>query len=228
MQRTLDRAGSISLRALLPEARFFGGQDVCFTSCVTDARRCRPGDLYAALVSAERDGHEGASEAVSRGATAVLGERLLPVNVPVCVVPHSSQAYGRVCQRLAGDPGETLHVTGVTGTHGKTVTSMLIAAVLHASRRRVGVTSTIGYSDSVDMAAAARTTPMPPELAKWLARMSSNGCSHAVVEVSSRGLAEHRLAGLRLDAAVLTNLRRDHIEHHGSVLNYRQGKNTNI
>ena len=136
MQRTLDRAGSISLRALLPEARFFGGQDVCFTSCVTDARRCRPGDLYAALVSAERDGHEDAAEAVSRGATAVLGERLLPVNVPVCVVPHSSQAYGRVCQRLAGDPGETLHVTGVTGTHGKTVTSMLIAAVLHASRRR--------------------------------------------------------------------------------------------
>ena len=96
--------------------------------------------------------------------------------------------------------------------------------MLHASRRRVGVTSTIGYSDSVDMAAAARTTPMPPDLAKWLARMSGNGCSHAVVEVSSRGLAEHRLAGLRLDAAVLTNLRRDHIEHHGSVLNYRRAK----
>ena len=139
MQRTLNRAGSISLRALLPEARFFGGQDVCFTSCVTDARRCRPGDLYAALVSAERDGHEGAAEAVSRGATAVLGERLLPVNVPVCVVPHSSQAYGRVCQRLAGDPGETLHVTGsdrYARQDGHQHADRLSAACVSAARGR--------------------------------------------------------------------------------------------
>jgi UDP-N-acetylmuramoyl-L-alanyl-D-glutamate--2,6-diaminopimelate ligase len=191
---------------------------------VTDARHCRRGDLFVALVDADGDGHEHVDEAVQRGAAAVLAERYLPTRAPLCVVPDTLDAFGRICHRLAGDPAATMHVTGVTGTHGKTVTTMLIAAVLHAAERRVGVTSTIGYSDSVDLSPASHTTPPPPELARWLTRMAGNGCRHAVVEVSSCALVQRRLAGLSLDAAVLTNLRRDHVQHHGSVLNYRRAK----
>jgi UDP-N-acetylmuramoyl-L-alanyl-D-glutamate--2,6-diaminopimelate ligase len=224
MQRTLEQAGHTSLRSVLPDGRFLGASDIGVSSCVTDARRCKQGDLYVAVVDADRDGHEDVEEAVQRGAAAVLVERLVPVRVPMCIVPHTLDAYGRICQRLAGDPGESLHLTGIAGTHGKTVTSMLVASVLHQARRRVGVTSTIGYSDSVDMAPASQTTPAPVDSANWLSRMSGNGCSHAVLEVSNCGLAQRRLSGLRLDAAVLTNLRRDHVRHHGSVMNYRRAQ----
>jgi UDP-N-acetylmuramoyl-L-alanyl-D-glutamate--2,6-diaminopimelate ligase len=224
MQQTLDRAHGISLRHLLAEGRFFGGNDIHVTSCSGDAAACRSGDLFVARVGVEDDGHNHVEEALQNGAVAVLAERHLSVNVPFCIVPNTHQAYGQVCQKLAGEPAETMQVVGVTGTNGKTTTNMLIASILQAGGQQVGVTSTIGHSDSYDVAPSQRSTPAPPELAHWLSRMAANGCSHAVMEVSSCGLAEHRLAGVRLDAAVLTNLRRDHVGFHGSVLNYRKIK----
>ncbi|MDP6447529.1 MAG: UDP-N-acetylmuramyl-tripeptide synthetase, partial [Pirellulaceae bacterium] len=68
------------------------------------------------------------------------------------------------------------------------------------------------------------TTPAPPVLAKWMSRMVGNGCGSAILELSSEALAQRRLAGVQLDAAVLTNVRRDHLEFHGSQLNYRNAK----
>ncbi|MBM4092272.1 MAG: hypothetical protein FJ276_23015, partial [Planctomycetes bacterium] len=68
------------------------------------------------------------------------------------------------------------------------------------------------------------STPPPPELAGWLARMVAHGCSHAVVEVSSAALASRHIAGLEFDAAVLTNVRRDHLDLHGNATNYRRAK----
>ena len=87
MQDTLDHTGGVSLRQILPEGRFFGGHDISVDACSSDARKCRPGDLYVALVGPDTDGHDDVAEAVRRGATAVLAEQLLPVSVPVCVVP---------------------------------------------------------------------------------------------------------------------------------------------
>ena len=79
------------------------------------------------------------------------------------------------------------------------------------------MTSTLGYHDGYDHAAAPRTTPEAPELAEWLTRMAENGCTNAVLEVSSQALAEKRTAGVDFDVAVLTNVRRDHLDYHGSV-----------
>ena len=224
MQSSIERAGRVSLRELIPQGRFFGTDDIHFESCCGDANRCEPGDLFIALDGPEGDGHDLYREAVERGASAIIAERPLPVSIPVCVVPDSRQAYGHVCQLLAGRPADAMNVIGVTGTNGKTTTSMLIASILDAAESRVGVMSTIGRSDSTQTKPASRTTPAPPEMASWLKRMSSNGCSHAVLELSSHGLSQHYTAGLQFDAAVLTNLRRDHIDLHGSVMNYRKTK----
>ncbi len=224
MHSSHQPANGISLQQILPAARFFGGGDVHVTSCCQTADDCRPGDLFVALVDVEADGHDLAEAAVRRGATAILAERPLPVAVPVCVVDDSREAYGRVCQHLAGLPAESLATIGVTGTNGKTTTGMLIASLLHAGGNRVGVTSTIGHSDSLETLPAHRTTPIAPEMADLLRRMGANGCSHAVLELSSRGLAQRRTAGIRFDAAVLTNLRRDHLDYHGSLPNYRKAK----
>lgn len=224
MQRSQERQFGVSLNEQFPTAQVFGAKEIRVGSCCSDAKQCQKGDVYVALVDEDRDGHDAACEAIRHGASAVLSERFLPVNVPVCVVDDTRVAYGQLCQRLAGQPAEALHTIGVTGTNGKTTTSLLIASVLDAAQQQVGVTSTLGYSDSIDNLPANRTTPLAAEMASLLRRMQTNGCSHAVMELSSRGLAEQRTAGIQFDAAILTNLRRDHLDVHGSVRNYRRAK----
>ncbi len=222
MQKSQDRQIGVSLNEQFPTAQVFGDKEIRVGSCCSDANQCQVGDVYVALVDEDGDGHDTVCEAVRRGASAILSERFLAVNVPIFVVDDTRVAYGQLCQRLAGHPAEALQMIGVTGTNGKTTTSMLIASVLDAGRRQVGVTSTLGYSDSIDNMVANRTTPLAAEMASLLCRMHTNGCSHAVVELSSRGLAEQRTAGIQFDAAILTNLRRDHMDVHGSVKNYHR------
>jgi UDP-N-acetylmuramoyl-L-alanyl-D-glutamate--2,6-diaminopimelate ligase len=217
-------AGGVSLRQALPKTRFLGTDDISVVSCSSDSRRCHPGDLFVALSGPELDGHDHASEAVRRGAAAVLAERLLPLDVPQCLVPDTREAYGRLCQALAGRPSESLRVVGVTGTHGKTTTSLLVASVLSGLGQPVGSVTSLAYCDGFDSAAPASPTPTAPELATWMSRMNASGCDSAVLEVSSRALARRQTAGIEFDAAVLTNIRRDHLDEHGSLLNYRRAK----
>ena len=221
---TSTRAPRVSLRELFPQSRIVGSQDIRISSCCDEARRCRPGDLYAAVQTAEADGPASIEAALRRGAKAILAERLHPVNVPVCLVPDSREAFGRLCQRLAGDPSGRMRTVGITGTNGKTTTAWLLDSIFRAAGQRNGLISSIAHSDGLERVAAARTTPPARELASLLARMAEYDCDTSVVEVSSRALAERRTAGVEFDVAVLTNLRRDHLDYHGSIFNYRRIK----
>jgi len=154
----------------------------------------------------------------------VLGERVLPVDVPQVVVDDSREAFGYACHALAGFPCRSLPVVGVTGTLGKTTASLLMASVLNTSRQGVAALTSLAHCDSVNAAAAKQTTPPADEIANCLASAVDHGCSHAVVELSSIGLAQQRAAGLELAVAVLTNLRREHLDRHGSPANYRAAK----
>jgi UDP-N-acetylmuramoyl-L-alanyl-D-glutamate--2,6-diaminopimelate ligase len=225
MREALNSCNGISLGALLPTAVMIGATDIVANSCTSDAKAVLPGDLFVALVQADRDGHDGVREAAARGAKAILCERFVPIpHVPQCVVSDTRHAYAQLCQALAGNPSRRVKVIGVTGTHGKTTTSCLIAAVLEAAGVRTSIMGTFGYSDGVDTDSAGETTPAAHVLAKWLAQSEAAGCSHAVMEISSRALAERRLSGIELDAACITNVRRDHLDFHGSLVNYRNAK----
>jgi len=218
-------APGISLRQILPEMELFGADDVLVSACTADSRTCRSGDLFVGLVGSNVDGHDYVSEAIQRGARAILTERYVPTcGVPVCVVPDTREAFGRVCQALAGNPSKQLKVIGVTGTNGKTSTCWLIASVLEAGGFRAGLTGTIVNSDSLSSEPSEMTTAPAPVLADWLARMAALGCSHAVMEVSSHALAQSRTAGIEFDAACITNIRHDHLDFHNSLTNYRRAK----
>jgi UDP-N-acetylmuramoyl-L-alanyl-D-glutamate--2,6-diaminopimelate ligase len=222
--QSLQPAEAVSLRGLFPHARIYGGRDIRISTCCADPYGCRQGDLFVAVQSPDFDGHDFVQEAVRRGAKAILAERQLPVDAPICIVPDTREAYGRLCQTLAGNPSQQLRTIGVSGTNGKTTTALLIASVLRAAKQRTGVLTTIAYNDGLECAPADRTTPEASGLAYWMSRMRAAGCVNAVLEVSSHALAQKRIAGVGLDAAVLTNVRRDHLDFHGNIFNYRRAK----
>lgn len=225
MQICPDLGHLVSLRRLLPQTEFFGADDVRVSGCTCDSRRVEPGDLFVAVVGSRHDGHDFAAQAAARGAAAVMARRPLPqLDLPCCAVADPRQAYGRVCQALAGDPSRQLKVIGVTGTNGKTTTSCLIAGVLTAADYRVGLLGTLGYLDGRAIEDATLTTPPADRLASWLSRMVRNDCSHAVMEVSSHALDQGRVAGISFDAACVTNVTRDHLDYHGSLRQYRRAK----
>lgn len=222
MLQTTGRARGVSLRQLLPHGRILGSEDIVATRCIIDAKHCRAGDLFVAITGYQRDGHEDVDLAVERGATAVVTERLLPLDVPQIIVRDSREALGTICHELASRPTDQLQTIAVAGTQGKTITTLLIAAVLQAARQSSGVLSSIGYSDGAEQVEATCATPPANEATQWLSRMVLVGCKNAVVEVSRQALAERRLAAAQFDATVLTSLRPTENDEFNSLIGERQ------
>lgn len=215
----------ISLRHVLPGAEFVGAEDIRVRACTRDSRTVRPGDLFAALRGTRHDGHDFVVEAVRRGCGAVLAEKpLRGIAVPICYVPDTRDAYGRVVHALAGDPALGLKIIGVTGTNGKTTTAHLIASILSAAGCEPGIVGTLGCFDGAKLTETCWTTPPADVLAACLARMAAGGCTHVVLEISSHALDQSRIAGITLDAACVTNVQRDHLDYHGSLREYRAAK----
>jgi len=227
MQRTQLRgncslSGPVSLREVLPKARFLAGEDIQTSSCSADWRACRDGDLFIAVTTADDDGHEHVREAIERGAKAVVAERLVPVSVPQILVKDSRVALARVCQALAGNPSRELRTIGIAGSAGKTVTAMLLASIFEAAGEAAGVMSSIGHSDSLTQQPANGPTPTTAEFASWLSRMQTAGCQCAVLELSSTALADRRASGIELDAAILTNIQNISLKEHNRAAAYQK------
>jgi len=216
----------VSLRKLLPAAEFARADDIRVDGCTCDSRQVKPGDLFVALVGSRHDGRQFIAEAARRGCTAILSDQPITdeTTLPVCTVANARQAYGQICQALAGNPSHRLKVIGVTGTNGKTTTSTLVAGVLAKAGHKVGLLGTLGYFDGEEAEDSTLTTPPADQLALWLSRMVRNGCSHAVIEVSSHALDQARIAGIRFDAACITNVLRDHLDYHPTIQDYRLTK----
>lgn len=214
----------VSLRQVLPCADSQNLLDLHVRSCASDSRQVEPGDVFVAITGGQVDAHECAREAVSRGAVAVVSEKPLELPVPVLVVSDTREALGHLCQALAGEPSKSLRIVGVTGTNGKTTTTHLIASIFDAAGLRAGLLGTLGYCDANRSARARWTTPPAWELASWLRSMAAGGCSHAVLEVSSHAICQRRIAGIEFAQGCLTNLRRDHLDYHGSLSEYHRAK----
>ncbi|MCI0492875.1 MAG: UDP-N-acetylmuramyl-tripeptide synthetase, partial [Planctomycetes bacterium] len=219
-------SNGVSLRDLLTDAvRVGSGHDVRATSCTHDWRQVRHGDVHVALSDVDSDGHDSATQAVERGAIAVICERQLPVfAVPQFIVHDSRVAYGRLCQALVGNPSQQMKVIGVTGTSGKTTVSRLLTSIFGEAGYQAGTLDSFGYWDGYEDRPACREPLTPPVLAKSLAQMAAGGVSHTMLEISSRELSQAVLAGVDLDAVCLTNIGRDHLDWHATIENYRQAK----
>jgi UDP-N-acetylmuramoyl-L-alanyl-D-glutamate--2,6-diaminopimelate ligase len=215
------RGCAVSLADLFPDARFVGCDDVVATGCQTDPEHCRPGDVFVARLTGHGDGHELVARAIARGVAGVIAERMIPTfGTPLCLVADTAWAVARLSHALAGDPADRMRVIAITGTSGKTTTAWLTASVLSEAGLRVGVLSDLGCLDADSAVPEVVDLVQPRVLAAWLRRLSESGCTHVVVEVSSRMLAEQLLAGVRCDTVVVTNLATAHLDSHGTAEAY--------
>jgi UDP-N-acetylmuramoyl-L-alanyl-D-glutamate--2,6-diaminopimelate ligase len=223
------------LAAALPAVVSRTGDDVNIEGIVADSRLAELGVLFVAIPGLAVDGHRYAGEAIARGAVAAIGERErsripgLPhaeSGFPYLRVPNSREAWGWLCAAWHAFPSRKLTLVGVTGTDGKTTTVNLIESILAAAGVRTGMVSTVSARiGGDDMATGLHvTTPDPPQVQSYLARMVDAGASHAVLETTSEGLAQHRVAGCDFDVAVLTNITHEHVSAHGSFVAYREAK----
>jgi UDP-N-acetylmuramoyl-L-alanyl-D-glutamate--2,6-diaminopimelate ligase len=198
-----------------------------------DSRTVRPGDIFVAISGVSVDGHRFIGEAVNEGAVAIVGERPpeelydLPWGTFTYVrVTDAREAWGWMCAAWHDFPSRKMTLIGVTGTDGKTTTVNLIHAILRAAGLNAGMVSTVNArigGEEIDTGLHT-TTPDPPDVQRYLARMVETGATHAVLEVTSHGLAQHRVAGCDFDVAVVTNITHEHLDFHGSLAAYQQAK----
>lgn len=213
----------------LPHARVGPAGDPEIRGITHDSRRAGAGILFAAFPGKKADGRDFVSQAVLAGSPAALGAAPAPagVEVPYLEVGSPRRAAGLLAARLVGDPAGKLVMAGVTGTSGKTTTTLLVDAVLAGAHARRGLFGTLVYRWGDGPAAtldASRTTPEATELQPMLAALVADGGTAATLECSSHALWLERLAGCAFDVAVFLNLTRDHLDDHGTMEAYFEEK----
>ena len=226
-----ERGKMIALESLLgalPAATRLDCHPLDVRSIQSDSRQVGPGDLFVAIPGVSVDGHRFVPEALRAGARALVLERDLPglEGTPRAIVPDAREAFAYMHAALRGFPGRHLRVVGITGTDGKTSTTRLVAGILSEAGFAVGtidsVSATIAGMESPT--GFHTTTPDAPEVQAYLADMVSAGVQYAVVETTSHGLAQHRVAAVEYDVAAVTNITHEHLDFHGSLDGYRQAK----
>ena len=200
------------------------GPDVDLVEVTHDSMRAAPGSLFCAVRGARTDGHDHADGAVANGASALLVERWLPLDVPQVRVPSVRAAAGPAAASVHRHPSRELRVVGVTGTNGKTTTCYLLEGAFAASGLGTGVIGTIETRIHGATEPGSRTTPEGPDLQRLLRSMHDRGVDAVAMEVSSHGLDLRRVDGTRFGVAVYTNLSQDHLDWHGSMEAYWEAK----
>jgi len=190
-----------------------------------DSRNVEEGYLFVAIKGEKYDGHKFIEEAIGNGAVAAVAERVSDEIGGRCIlVKDGRKALACISNNFYGRPSEEIAVIGITGTNGKTTTSYILKSVLESWGKDVGLIGTIQYMIKDRPYPAPHTTPESLELQGFLRQMLLSGCTHAVTEVSSHALAQFRVDGAVFQAAVFTNLTRDHLDFHATMEDYFRTK----
>src|SRR6267143_419859 len=193
-----------------------------------DSRKVRPRALFSALRGAQADGNTFIQDALKRGAVAIASEEQAPGTIPAGVVwiqvREARKALGITAANFLGHPANALQLVAVTGTNGKTTTTSVVDAIVKASGAKTGLFGTIAYHTPLGDYPAPNTTPESVDLQGFFAEIRDAGGKYAVLEASSHSLAMDRLWGCHFQAAVFTNLTREHMDFHNTFEDYVAAK----
>src|SRR5258706_8041617 len=210
----LDRLGELGVR---------------LSRLTADSRAVKLGSIFVAYPGTVLDGRNFIPDAIARGAAAVLWEHSdfswdERWEIPNLGVDDLRDHISEIAGAVFGNPSDSLWMAGVTGTNGKTSVSQWIAPALDGLGRRSAVIGTLGNGLVGERSEAKNTTPDPIVLQRLLADYLRRGASNVAMEVSSHGLDQDRVAGIKYDVAVFTNLTRDHLDYHGTMEAYGEAK----
>ncbi len=195
-------------------------QNVCY-----DSRKVEKGDLFIAVVGFATDGNRYIPMALQKGAVAVVTAVQPQEDIPYILVESDRLALALIGKNFYGDPASAMKIIGVTGTNGKTSTTLLLKHVLEQTiGAKVGLMGTMENMIGDVRMEASRTTPESFDLYGLLRRMRDADCTHVVMEVSSHAVALDRVAGLHFAAGAFTNLTEDHLDFHKTMESYCDAK----
>ncbi|GLC26482.1 UDP-N-acetylmuramoyl-L-alanyl-D-glutamate--2,6-diaminopimelate ligase [Roseisolibacter agri] len=218
--QALEQAGLLAERlGTLPESA---------TAITDDSRAVTPGALFIAVRGSQRDGHDFLAQAQERGAIAAIVEDATRSTLPALVVREGRRAAALAAAAAYGDPARQLTLVGVTGTNGKTTTVDMLRHLLDAPDRPSASIGTLGVrvgsAGTPLPGGSGLTTPGPVELQRLFRQLVDAGVRQVAMEVSSHSLDQRRVEGVAFDAAVFTNLTRDHLDYHETMDAYLAAK----
>jgi len=201
-----------------------GNTDIEISELCVDSKRATPGALFFCTPGLHMDAHDFAPQAVEKGASALVVERFLPLDVPQVKVEDVRVAVSYVASEYFGNPSEKLMMLGITGTKGKTTTSFLVKAIMEAAGVKTGLIGTVCSMIGDETIPSRLTTPDPIETQTLLRRMVDAGMECVIMEVSAHALDMHRLAGVKFKVAAFSNFSQDHLDYFADLDAYFAAK----
>jgi len=201
-------------------------QNMDITSIVRDTRKEVPaGSLFVAVSGFAFDGNRYIPMAMEKGAAAVITAKKPEIDVPYILVDSDRKALAMLGVNFYGRPAEKMTMIGITGTNGKTSSTLLLKHLLEKTLgAKVGLVGTMSNMIGDVELPTERTTPESFELQALFAKMAEAGCTHCVMEVSSHAISLDRVAGIHYDVAAFTNLTEDHLDFHKTMEAYCDAK----
>lgn len=199
------------------------------TAICSDSRKVVPGALFIAVKGFANDGHKYIGTAVEKGAAAIIYEDSAAAEsrkdgIVYIRVGSSRHALAMIADAFYGHPSQKLTLVGITGTNGKTTTVTLLHRLFTGLGYHCGLLSTIANYIGEKKSETANTTADPITINSLLASMADQGCEYCFMEVSSIGMEQERVTGLKFKAGIFSNLTHDHLDYHKTFAEYLRCK----
>jgi len=211
----------------IPILEIHGERDRTVSDFDADSRHVKAGGMFVAVSGFQTDGHQYINQALLKGASVVICERLpdtLQDDCTYVLVKDSASSLSLIAGNFYDNPAQKLKIIGVTGTNGKTTVATLLFGLFRKLGFSVGLISTVCVMINEQEFPATLTTPDPKGLHHYFAQMVAAGCTHVFMEVSSHACHQKRIAGIPFIGGIFTNITHDHLDYHKNFDNYLNAK----
>ena len=201
------------------------GQEI--QSVTFDSREVKTGSLYIAVKGTAVDGHQYISQAIEKGAAAIVCEEIPQIQDgegTYIQTTDERKAIALLASAWYGHPSREIRLVGVTGTNGKTTIATLLYKVNTGLGYKAGILTTIEVIINGKSYPASHTTPDALQINRWLREMVNAGCEYCFMEVSSHAASQKRIAGLQFNGGIFSNLTHDHLDYHKDFREYLEDK----